>query len=74
MATTETETAVSITVNGKTVKLGASDALAFAWHITQAVECAVEDAGDASVVLATLPGGSMRVRGSSLQETLGRRK
>jgi hypothetical protein len=74
MAKTETATVVSITVNGKTSKLNAKDAVAFAWHIVQAAECAVEDTGEASVVLATLPGGGMKVHGSTLQEVIGRRR
>lgn len=74
MPTTATATLVSITVNGKTIKLTAKDAVAFAWHITQAAECAVEDADDASVVLATLPGGGMKLQGSSLHEVARRKR
>ena len=71
MARTETATLVSITVNGKTVKLRAKDALIFAWQVTQAAKCAVEDAGEAYVVLDTSRSGDMSVRGSALQEIVG---
>ena len=71
MARTETATLVSITVNGKKVKLRAKDALIFAWHVTQAAECAVEEAGEAYVVLDTSPSGGMSVHGSALPEMVG---
>jgi hypothetical protein len=64
----ETPTVVSITVNGKTVKLRAKDALIFAWHITQAFEYAVDGEGAASVVLAAPPGRRMRVQCSSSEK------
>jgi len=71
MARTETATLVSITVNGKTVKLTPKDAFVFAWHVTQAAECAVEEAGEACVVLDTSSSGGMSVRGSALPEMVG---
>jgi hypothetical protein len=71
MARTETATLVSIMVNGKTVKLTAKDALIFAWHVTQAAEFAVEEAGEAYVALETSRSGGMSVRASALQEMVG---
>ena len=74
MPTTETATLVSITINGKTIKLTAKDAVAFAWHITQAADYALEDAGDTSVVLATLPDGGMKLDGPSSRQVPRQRK
>jgi hypothetical protein len=74
MAKTETATVgsiVSITVNGKTVKMTAKDALIFAWRVIQAAECAVEEAGEAYVVLDAFPNRDINVHGSALQELVG---
>ena len=70
MARTETAL-VSITVNGKTVKLTTKDAFVFAWRVTQAAECAIEEAGEAYVVLDAFPNRDIRVHGSALQELVG---
>lgn len=74
MATDATATLVSITINGETIKLTAKDAVAFAWHITQTADYAHEDAGDSSVVLATLPNGGMKLHGPSLRQAVRRTK
>jgi len=67
-----TETAISITINGETLKLDANDAWAFAWHITRALECAVDGADEAYVVLSTFPGGKTKMHSSSFEKMLGR--